>query len=1248
MHRLSLLLFAWMALLGSPVHSATMDASAGPVDPVGSQDPQEFQDPDPPRAEDVDSWIVTAENVDKANGEGSRLAIAYGELRGALEARRAAEEQRQEFDSLAETAPAEIAAVEAELAEKPAKFEIPSGLSAEEIGIKGLDAESRATRRGEVLAQLEKEKADREAARAEIPARIADLRTELATLRGELEGRSVPTPVSSEHANFMLGAAKIAAKKAEIAELQARLRSFDARKSLLVKRIELATRQYERTQAERVAWQEALRAKKDQDTLARIEQVRELKANHVLLQPIYRECVALAERAGGESGLDRREAETADRILELETRTRETRGDFRETFKRVRRVGTAGAMGRILWSEYKRLDDPRALQDEIKLLRRRISQVALQRILDQDRLNDVEATGQELIELQTEFDALPADERGIGEQEFLSAARELLEYRVQLLEEYIPRYEAYGRDLDRRERLTSTYLVIVTDYRDYLQERILWVPSVDAVQDAGPFFDGVLALLDPRAWLQALNLIQGEFFDNPGKPLGLALLVILLGAMRPWAKRTLQTLAERVARFKTDAFLYTLYALLLTVIPALWIALGIWSVGWLLTWPTSMVQEAGVAFHTGKGLQAMGWTLFILEFSKAFLAPKGVAEAHFRWPVPCLQAIRREVGWFLPLILPILGVISALKSWDFDPWTNSLGRVAFAIGMGALAVFNHRLFRRRSTFLDDYFRREPGGVLERAYPFWSRLTVWIPVGLVILALVGYYYTALQLEQRMVRTMGLALALILAYGLLLRWLHIVRRKIAVDRAQARAEARRLEAAENKPGADEAVRESAGAPLDEESLDLPAVNAQTRQLFRSLITVVAAIGLYLIWIDVLPALKFFDRFQLWPSLEVVEVDKSEPPPYLDLAIPSEGESTEAAVADESSTNDSSTGGQSAEDNADSEGSALGSLATALPGASSTPPSDGTSGSDESGVSGEAKGVDLIAEIVGVSGTRITVADVGLALILLALTLMIARNFPALIELGVLRHLPLDSGARFAITTLSRYFILLLGIPIALGAIHIGWAQVQWLAAALTFGLAFGLQEIFANFISGIIILLERPVRPGDIVTVDGVDGRIVRIRMRATVMIDWDRKEYLIPNKNFITGSVINWTLADPVTRMIVPVGIAYGSDTRLARKLMLQAAKSIKHILEDPKPNVIFVGFGESSLDFQIRIFINDRDLWPVVMNEVHLAVDEAFRDNGIEIPFPQRDLHLRSDDTGRLDPKEGTGPVDDGKPSPAT
>jgi potassium efflux system protein len=175
-----------------------------------------------------------------------------------------------------------------------------------------------------------------------------------------------------------------------------------------------------------------------------------------------------------------------------------------------------------------------------------------------------------------------------------------------------------------------------------------------------------------------------------------------------------------------------------------------------------------------------------------------------------------------------------------------------------------------------------------------------------------------------------------------------------------------------------------------------------------------------------------------------------------------------------------------------------------------------------------------------------------------------------------------------------------------------------------LAFGLQEIFANFVSGIIILLERPVRVGDIVTVGEIEGRVTKLRMRATTIMDWNRRELLVPNKEFITGNVINWTLSDPVTRIVIPVGIAYGSDTRLAHELLLKAARDCALVLRDPAPMAVFRSFGESSLDFELRVFLANRDMWPEVTDQMHTGIDDEFRAAGIEISFPQRDLHIRS------------------------
>ena len=168
--------------------------------------------------------------------------------------------------------------------------------------------------------------------------------------------------------------------------------------------------------------------------------------------------------------------------------------------------------------------------------------------------------------------------------------------------------------------------------------------------------------------------------------------------------------------------------------------------------------------------------------------------------------------------------------------------------------------------------------------------------------------------------------------------------------------------------------------------------------------------------------------------------------------------------------------------------------------------------------------------------------------------------------------------------------------------------------------------ANLISGIMILFERPIRIGDTVTVGDISGTVSRIRIRATTNTDWDNKELAVPNKTFIIDPLINWTLSDPITRLVIKVGIAYGSDTEKAHQIMMDVISSHSDVLKEPNPTVFFVGFGDSSLDFEIRVFVRERLLRMPLTHDLHMALDAALRKADIEIPFPQRVLHLRSVD----------------------
>jgi len=255
-------------------------------------------------------------------------------------------------------------------------------------------------------------------------------------------------------------------------------------------------------------------------------------------------------------------------------------------------------------------------------------------------------------------------------------------------------------------------------------------------------------------------------------------------------------------------------------------------------------------------------------------------------------------------------------------------------------------------------------------------------------------------------------------------------------------------------------------------------------------------------------------------------------------------------------------------------------------------------------------------------ITLTYLLLAAIFAAITFEVARNLPGVLEITLLKHLSMDAGARHAVTTLARYAIIAIGVIVTFNILGIRWSSLQWLVAALGVGLGFGLQEIVANFVSGLIVLFERPYRVGDFVTVGNVSGTVTRIRIRATTVRDLNRRELIVPNKNFITGELINWSLSDKILRLDVPVGIAYGSDTALAKKLLLKVAEDNPEVLDRPEPSALFLGFGDNSLNFELRAFIDDPMKRFDIMDKLHLIIDDAFRKADITIAFPQRDMHL--------------------------
>jgi potassium efflux system protein len=443
-----------------------------------------------------------------------------------------------------------------------------------------------------------------------------------------------------------------------------------------------------------------------------------------------------------------------------------------------------------------------------------------------------------------------------------------------------------------------------------------------------------------------------------------------------------------------------------------------------------------------------------------------------------------------------------------------LGRLWFIVHMCLLATCCFLILRPHSPLYRHLLATNTAVGFTRLRWGWLLLGVGAPLTLVILAALGYYHTADRLASRLLASLYVLLGLILCSGVLLRWILLVRRRLAMMVTGEMA------------GREPPARAQPATPG--EGLDLATVSEQMQRLVVGTLTIAAAVALWLIWRDVLPALR--------PAANVFLLN-------------------------------------------------------------------------------------------------FTLAQLVTVVILVMVTILLARSAPGLLQLLIYSRVPVAPGTRYAIQALVTYCIVLVGLIVISNQLGLRWSNIQWLVAALGVGLGFGLQEIVANFICGLIILFEQPIRVGDVVSIDGVTGVVSKIRFRSTIVVNWDRQEFIIPNKDLITGWVINWTVTDQTNRIVVKVAVAYGSDVARVRHVLLQIAEQHPLICREPTPSVTLEEFGDSALIFVLRCFLPSLEHRLQVIHELHAAIYDRFRQEGIEIAFPQLDVHIvEGPDTHRTAP----------------
>jgi potassium efflux system protein len=1019
-------------------------------------------------------------------------------------------------------------------------------LAQQEAELKTLDGE---------LSVIEGERKGRAERRAKIPELSATAKQRLEETGRELEAAPLPDepPALTEARRRALAARKRAIEQ-ELLSYDEEIRSYDARGELLTARRDLKVRQKSEKEALVKSWQELVNQRRRDEAQRATREAQQKRREATLLHPIVKEFadenVLLTQERSARKIVDRIETITGklDDIKKINERREK---EFQEIRQKLRLVGLTRSMGLLLRGKLEGLPDLGIHQRNIRQRQEELTKAQFEQFDYQDARDqaDVSEHGirKALEELPPE---MVPDDRG----EIATAVRELLDKRRQYLDAILAEYDEYLSKLAELDLQEGLLIQRVHGYAEFIRERILWVPShsLPRYSDLRSLGMEVQGLIHPERWGEIVSTCWTAARQQP-VPITTAVLAFgVLMLLSPWLRRRLREQGETASRRMAASIAPTLGALPITVLLAAPWPVLLYTASW---WVGAPMEASPFAKAVAAALRTESFVLFTAILVRQLCRPNGLGEAHFDWSPTVLRTIRLNVFALATIGLPVLFLVVLMESGGEEDRQNILGRAAFIVGEAALAVFLYRVLRPSSGVLREHLQTNPNAWISRLRHLWFSIAVGTPVALMVLAAVGFFYTAMQLSNRLLITVWWALVVLVVNATLLRWVLVTRRGMALEQYRKRRAAV-LSEGQATDGASPAPQQEVPEP----HLDLSAISLQTRKLIRSFAVLGLAAVVYLAWADVLPALRVLDHVRLWQS---------------------ERPTTAVSDAGTSLMGDG--------------GAANGSSAVVEPGAA-------------------------------FAAAWVTLADVGFALLVLLMTFVAAKNLPGLLEILVLKELPLTPGGRYAITTVSRYVLTIIGLVVAFDAIGVTWSKVQWLAAAITVGLGFGLQEIFANFVSGLIILFERPIRVGDIVQVGEFEGRVSRIHMRATIITDWNRKELIIPNKEFVTGKIVNSSLSDQVMRLVIPVGIAYGSDTHRARELLLRLAQDNPRVHKDPAPQAYFLAFGASALDFELRVFFKDMEDWMAGRHELHVAIYEAFREAGIEIAFPQQDIHIRSID----------------------
>lgn len=541
---------------------------------------------------------------------------------------------------------------------------------------------------------------------------------------------------------------------------------------------------------------------------------------------------------------------------------------------------------------------------------------------------------------------------------------------------------------------------------------------------------------------------------------------------------------------------------------------------------------------------AFYWLYF--AFMLAMLRPNGIAYRHFNMPQSSNAVFRKILKHSVWVIGLLLNTSIFNNATEYGIAYDVIGQAMTVLVLLSVLFVVVPGFRMGIATYQKAasYRRDAKPMLLGLVRI---LLVLAPIALIVLIVMGYYYTASQIIEHLVASYFAIVTWIIIRNIVYRGFNVSSRRLSYRRLQEKRALAQAKTQAQQNGQEQTVEtEDSALVLQDDAISVSDIKNQMLKI-TDLVLWTALFGLlYWVWSDLVTVAYYLKEITLWQQATT----------------------TEAGTVMES----------------------------------------------------------------------ITLLNLLVAMIVLIVTYILVKNLGGLLETLVFSNLNLSQGTPYTITTIFTYLLIIIGASIAFASLGMSWSKLQWLFTALSVGLGFGMQEIFGNFVSGIIILFERPVRVGDMVTIGSFNGTVSKIRIRATTLIDNDRKEVIVPNKAFITERVVNWALTSSMTRLVITVGVAYGSDLELVKRLLLQAAEENDAVLKDPAPAAYFLTFGASTLDHELRVYVGQLSDRIRTIDALNRRIDELFMANNIEIAFNQLDIFIKNQATNE-EVKWGTEPL---------